>query len=93
MLTLVSGSMAWSAHATSDKSLSSLHLEELTWDAPRESLSAGYTGIVTHILAYEGDSHVEWFEGNFADYIEDKKRRLGDDADMLKKLKFVKFER
>ena len=49
--------------------------------------------VATHILAYEGDSHVEWFEGNFADYIEDKKRRLGPDADMPKKLKFVKFER
>ena len=34
--------------------------------------------IATHILAFEGDSHVEWFEGNFADYEEDKKRRLGD---------------
>ena len=49
--------------------------------------------VATHILAYEGDSHVEWFEGNFADYIEDKKRRLGEDADIPKKLKFVKFER
>jgi len=49
--------------------------------------------VATHILAYEGDSHVEWFEGNFADYIEDKKRRLGPDADMPKKLKFVKFDR
>ena len=49
--------------------------------------------LATHILAFEGDSHVEWFEGNFADYIEDKKRRLGPDADMPKKLKFVKFER
>lgn len=49
--------------------------------------------LATHILAFEGDSHVEWFEGNFADYIEDKKRRLGDDADIPKKLKFVKFER
>lgn len=49
--------------------------------------------VATHILAYEGDSHVEWFEGNFADYIEDKKRRLGDDADIPKKLKFVKFDR
>lgn len=49
--------------------------------------------VATHILAYEGNSHVEWFEGNFADYIEDKKRRLGDDADIPKKLKFVKFER
>ncbi len=49
--------------------------------------------IATHILAFEGDSHVEWFEGGFSDYIEDKKRRLGPDADMPKKLKFVKFER
>lgn len=36
--------------------------------------------IATHMLAFEGDSHVEWFEGNFADYEEDKKRRLGEDA-------------
>ncbi len=49
--------------------------------------------ICTHILAYEGDSHVEWFEGGFSDYIEDKKRRLGPDADLPRKLKFMKFER
>ncbi len=36
--------------------------------------------IATHILAFEGDSHVEWFEGSFTDYLADKKRRLGDDA-------------
>ncbi len=36
--------------------------------------------VATHILAFEGESHVEWFEGNFADYEEDKKRRLGEDA-------------
>ena len=36
--------------------------------------------MATHILAFEGDSHVEWFEGNFADYEEDKKRRLGIDS-------------
>jgi len=36
--------------------------------------------LATHILAFEGDSHVEWFEGNFEDYEEDKKRRLGEDA-------------
>ena len=36
--------------------------------------------IATHMLAFEGDSHVEWFEGNFQDYEEDKKRRLGADA-------------
>ena len=37
--------------------------------------------IATHILAFEGDSHVEWFEGNFQDYEEDKMRRLGTDFD------------
>jgi sulfate-transporting ATPase len=36
--------------------------------------------VATHMLAFEGDSHVEWFEGNFADYEDDKKRRLGEDA-------------
>ena len=49
--------------------------------------------LATHILAFEGDSHVEWFEGNFEDYIEDKKRRLGPDADMPKKIKYQKFAR
>ena len=37
--------------------------------------------IATHILAFEGDSHVEWFEGNYQDYDRDRKRRLGADAD------------
>ena len=36
--------------------------------------------LATHIIAYEGDSHVEFFEGNYSDYEDDKKRRLGDDA-------------
>ncbi len=49
--------------------------------------------MATHILAFEGDSHVEWFEGNFADYLEDKKRRLGPDADLPTRIKFQKFER
>ena len=49
--------------------------------------------MATHILAFEGDSHVEWFEGNFADYLEDKKRRLGADADIPKRIKFQKFSR
>ena len=49
--------------------------------------------IATHILAFEGDSHVEWFEGNFADYEEDKKRRLGDDAVEPHRIKFKRFER
>ena len=49
--------------------------------------------IATHILAFEGDSHVEWFEGNFADYDEDKKRRLGDAAVEPHRIKFKRFER
>ncbi|PWE17746.1 energy-dependent translational throttle protein EttA [Marinicauda salina] len=49
--------------------------------------------IATHILAFEGDSHVEWFEGAFSDYLEDKKRRLGDDAEIPHRIKFQKFER
>ncbi|MGJ8546454.1 MAG: energy-dependent translational throttle protein EttA [Sulfitobacter sp.] len=49
--------------------------------------------ICTHILAFEGDAHVEWFEGNFEDYEEDKKRRLGTDALEPKRLKHKKFVR
>ena len=49
--------------------------------------------IATHMLAFEGDSHVEWFEGNFADYEEDKKRRLGVDSVIPHKLKYKKFAR
>ncbi|MBB3994803.1 ATP-binding cassette ChvD family protein [Sulfitobacter undariae] len=49
--------------------------------------------ICTHILAFEGDAHVEWFEGNFEDYEEDKKRRLGADALEPKRLKHKKFMR
>jgi ATP-binding cassette ChvD family protein len=49
--------------------------------------------IATHILAFEGDSHVEWFEGNFQDYEEDKKRRLGPDSVQPKRLKYKKFSR
>jgi ATP-binding cassette ChvD family protein len=49
--------------------------------------------IATHILAFEGDSHVEWFEGNFGDYEEDKKRRLGTDSVIPHRLKYKKFSR
>ena len=49
--------------------------------------------LCTHILAFEGDAHVEWFEGNFEDYEEDKKRRLGADALEPKRVKFKKFVR
>ncbi|SIQ27923.1 energy-dependent translational throttle protein EttA [Bosea sp. TND4EK4] len=49
--------------------------------------------IATHILAFEGDSHVEWFEGNFAEYEEDKKRRLGIDSTIPKRIQYKKFSR
>ena len=49
--------------------------------------------IATHILAFEGDSHVEWFEGNFQDYEKDKMRRLGEDSVMPKRIKYKKFSR
>ena len=49
--------------------------------------------IATHMLAFEGDSHVEWFEGNFADYEEDKKRRLGVDSVIPHRMKYKKFSR
>ena len=44
--------------------------------------------VATHILAFEGDSHVEWFEGNYADYEEDKKKRLGEDAVTPKRIRY-----
>jgi ATP-binding cassette ChvD family protein len=49
--------------------------------------------IATHILSFEGDSHVEWFEGNFQDYEEDKKRRLGVDSTIPHRIKYKKFRR
>jgi ATP-binding cassette ChvD family protein len=49
--------------------------------------------IATHILAFEGDSHVEWFEGNFEAYEADKKRRLGVDAEIPHRIKYKKFTR
>ena len=49
--------------------------------------------LATHILAFEGDSHVEWFEGNFEAYEEDKKRRLGDQAVEPHCIKYRRFER
>jgi ATPase subunit of ABC transporter with duplicated ATPase domains len=49
--------------------------------------------IATHMLAFEGDSHVEWFEGNFESYEEDKKRRLGDAAVEPHRIKYKRFER
>jgi ATP-binding cassette ChvD family protein len=49
--------------------------------------------LCTHILAFEGDSHVEWFEGNFEAYEEDKKRRLGADSLIPHRIRFQKFSR
>jgi ATP-binding cassette ChvD family protein len=49
--------------------------------------------LCTHMLAFEGDAHVEWFEGNFEAYEEDKKRRLGADAVEPKRIKYKKFTR
>ncbi|MCK9994214.1 MAG: hypothetical protein Dbin4_02734 [Alphaproteobacteria bacterium] len=49
--------------------------------------------IATHMLAFEGDSHVEWFEGNFEEYEADKKRRMGADAAQPHRIKFKKLGR
>ncbi len=49
--------------------------------------------IATHMLAFEGDSHVEWFEGNFQDYEADKMRRLGTDSTIPHRIKYKKFTR
>ena len=49
--------------------------------------------IATHILAFEGDSHVEWFEGNYEAYEVDKKRRLGTDADRPTRIKYKPISR
>jgi len=49
--------------------------------------------IATHILAFEGESHVEWFEGNFQDYEKDKMRRLGTDSAIPHRIKYKKFSR
>ena len=49
--------------------------------------------LATHILAFEGDSHVEWFEGNFEAYEEDKKRRLGPDAIVPRRIKYKRLTR
>ena len=49
--------------------------------------------IATHILAFEGDSRVEWFEGNFQDYEQDKMRRLGTDSILPQRIKYKKFSR
>ena len=49
--------------------------------------------IATHILAFEGDSHLEWFEGNYQDYAADYKRRYGEDADRPHRIKYKPLQR
>ena len=49
--------------------------------------------LATHIIAFEGDSEVVWFEGNYEDYEADKKRRLGDDADQPHRIKYKPLTR
>lgn len=49
--------------------------------------------LATHILAFEGDSHVEWFEGNFQDYEDDRRRRLGDEADRPHRITYKRLTR
>jgi len=48
--------------------------------------------IATHILAFEGDSHVEWFEGNYQDYEVDRKKRMGADADQPHRIKYRRID-
>ena len=49
--------------------------------------------VATHILAFEGESNVEWFEGNYQDYAADRKRRLGPNSEVPKRIKYRKFSR
>ncbi len=49
--------------------------------------------LATHIIAFEGDSHVVWYEGNYEDYEADRKRRLGDDADRPSRIKYKPLTR
>jgi hypothetical protein len=48
--------------------------------------------IATHLLAFEGDSHIEWFEGNYQDYEKDRKKRLGADADQPHRIKYRRID-
>jgi ATPase subunit of ABC transporter with duplicated ATPase domains len=48
--------------------------------------------VATHILAFEGDSHVEWFEGNYRMYEEDRRRRFGEDADQPRRIKYKRLK-
>jgi sulfate-transporting ATPase len=74
------------------------HLEEALLEFPGCAVIISHDRwfldrIATHILAFEGDSKVTWFEGNFADYEADRKRRLGDDALVPHRIKYRKLTR
>jgi len=74
------------------------HLEEALLDFPGCAVVISHDRwfldrIATHILAFEGDSKVNWFQGNFADYEADRKKRLGDDALVPKRVKYRKLTR
>ena len=56
-------------------------------------MTASSYRLATHILAFEGDSHVEWFEGNFEAYEEDKRRRMGPEADRPHRMTYKKLTR
>ncbi|VAW91712.1 Energy-dependent translational throttle protein EttA, partial [hydrothermal vent metagenome] len=71
-------------------------LEEAILDFPGSAVVISHDRwfldrIATHILAYEGDSKVVWFEGNYADYEADRKRRLGDDYKQPHRIKYKKI--
>ncbi|MGB1027054.1 MAG: energy-dependent translational throttle protein EttA, partial [Rhodospirillaceae bacterium] len=73
-------------------------LEEALYDFPGCAVVISHDRwfldrLATHILAFEGDSHVEWFEGNFESYEADKKRRLGADADQPHRIKYKPISR
>jgi ATPase subunit of ABC transporter with duplicated ATPase domains len=74
------------------------HLEEALLEFPGCAVIISHDRwfldrVATHILAFEGDSQVDWFEGNFADYEADQKRRFGDDALVPKRIKYRKLTR
>jgi len=74
------------------------HLEEALLDFPGCAVIISHDRwfldrVATHILAFEGESKVTWFEGNFADYEADRKKRLGDDALVPKRIKYRKLTR
>ena len=74
------------------------HLEDALLDFPGCAVIISHDRwfldrIATHILAFEGDSKVTWFEGNFADYEADRKKRLGEDALVPKRIKYRKLTR